>query len=42
MNFGCPTDSNIGLSNRFGDAFIPLPRPIIFDLPMSDGRQLST
>ena len=23
MNFGCPTGSNIGLSNRLGNAFIP-------------------
>jgi hypothetical protein len=39
MNFGCPTGSNIGLCNRFGDAFIRYPRPIIFDLPLSDGRE---
>ncbi len=34
----CP-GSNIGLCNRFGDAFIRYPRPIIFDLPLSDGRE---
>ena len=30
--------SNIDSSNRFGD--VSLPYPTIFDLPVSDGRQL--
>jgi hypothetical protein len=40
MNFGCPTGSNIDLHNRLGEVFMPYPRPTIFDLPVSDGRQL--